>query len=138
MERAIRELSVGMDKLDMSLDDMVPKGGGKGKGGRGKGGAGGAIKAGRGAARMARAVAAPYQKPVAGRGRGKGGKGGATLADMAAAADETSAPSKPAFVLTTGTTLRVGNLDHGVSGEDIEGKPAGAACHATTNAPSAS
>ena len=103
----------------MSLDDMVAASGrGKGKGG-GRGG-----KMGRGAGRgaQARAAAAPYQKPVkAGRGKGGGGRGGMTLADMAGAAAAEEAPAKPAFVLTTGTTLRVGNLDHGVSAEDIEG-----------------
>ena len=104
----------------MSLDDMIKSGPATGKGkGRG-GGGGGAIK-GRGSGKAARAAAAPYQKPNKG-GKGKGGKGG--IADMLAAATATSpaAATKPAFVLTTGTTLRVGNLDFGVSAEDVEGE----------------
>ena len=56
-----------MDKLGMSLDDMIKADApAKGKG-RGKGGVGGAIKAGRGAGKIARQAAAPYQKPQRGK-----------------------------------------------------------------------
>ena len=111
--------SLTMDKLGMSLDDMIKSGPATGKGkGRG-GGGGGAIK-GRGSGKAARAAAAPYQKPTKG-GKGKGGKGGG-IADMLAAATSPAAATKPGFVLTTGTTLRVGNLDFGVSAEDVEGE----------------
>lgn len=101
------------DKLGMSLDDIVSsnapkKGAGKGAKGGGKGGAMKKMGAGRGA----RAAAAPYQKPVR---PGKGG--GLSLEDMAQA---NAGPAAPAFALTTGTMLRVGNLDSNVSSEDVE------------------
>ena len=101
----------------MSLDDMVKTSAPKGKG-KGKGGAGGkAVAGGRGGAR-ARAAAAPYQKP-AGKGKGKGG--GKGLADlMHQEAPVAEAKPQPQFVLTTGTTLKVGNLDWNVSQEDIQ------------------
>jgi hypothetical protein len=98
-----------MADLSMSLEDMIKKDGPKGK----SKGSGGAIKGGRGSGKQARAAAAPYQKPVK-PGKGKGGGGGATLADMAAAAAPAVKPA-PQFVLTTGTTLRIGNLDFNVN-----------------------
>ena len=99
----------------MSLDDMVKSAAPK----KGKGGAGGkAVAGGRGGAR-ARAAAAPYQKPV-GKGKGKGKGGGKGLADlMHQEAPVAETKPQPQFVLTTGTTLRVGNLDYNVSQEDI-------------------
>ena len=106
-----------MDKLDMSLDDMVKSSAqskGKGKGGNG----GKAVAGGRGGARAARQSAAPYQKPVSkGKGKGGGGKGLADMMHQSAPIAETR--PQPAFVLTTGTTLRIGNLDWNVSEEDI-------------------
>ena len=101
-----------MDKLGMSLEDMIkaaPPKAGKGKGGgRGSGGSGGKISGG-GRGKAARAQAAPYEKPktlsalvaektAAASGKGKGaGKGG----------------------LTTGTKLRVANLDFNVTADDL-------------------
>ena len=101
-----------MDKLGMSLEDMIkaaPPKAGKGKGGgRGSGGSGGKISGG-GRGKAARAQAAPYEKPktlsalvaektAAASGKGKGaGKGG----------------------LTTGTKLRIANLDFNVTADDL-------------------
>ena len=98
-----------MDKLNMSLDDMISaapaKGGrgkGKGRGGRGgeSTGRGGAVRTG-GGGKAARAAAAPYQR---------GSK--QTLSSMIA-------PKQQVVGLTTGTKLRVGNLDFKVTPEDI-------------------
>jgi hypothetical protein len=95
------------DKLSMSLDDMISQSGKPG----GKGGKGGAVKKA-GGGRTARAAAAPYQKPQ----RAKGG--GQTLEEITQSKIPKTAVQgggAPAFVLTTGTTLRVGNLDFGVT-----------------------
>ena len=99
-----------MDKLGMSLEDMIKaapaKGGGRGKGKGGRGGRGEAT--GRGGAvrrdngKAGRAAASPYQKPNMKQ----------TLSSMTA--------PKSVVGLTTGTTLRVGNLDFQVSTGDIE------------------
>ena len=100
------------DKLDMALDDLVPKKGGKGGGSGGKMG-------GKGAGKQARAaMAAPYQRPGKGAGKGKG-KGGATLESMSASYADNSAAA-PAFSLTTGTTVKVANLDYSVTGDDLQ------------------
>ena len=101
-----------MDKLSMSLDDMIkaapPKSGkGKGKGSRAEsGGKGGAMKK-EGAGKAARAAAAPY-----------GARPKKTLSSMY----EESTGGKGAAVvgLTTGTKVQVANLDFNVSKEDIE------------------
>ena len=101
------------DKLGMSLEDLIPK---KGAGKGGKGGKGGAMKK-MGAGRGARAAAAPYQKPMK-PGKGKGAAG-LSLSEITQAKQPVqvaaAAPAAPAFVLTTGTTLRVGNLERNVS-----------------------
>ena len=103
------ESIAAMDKLNMSLDDMISaapaKGGrgkGKGRGGRGgeSTGRGGAVRTG-GGGKAARAAAAPYQR---------GSK--QTLSSMIA-------PKQQVVGLTTGTKLRVGNLDFKVTPEDI-------------------
>ena len=96
------------DKLAQSLEDIIASNPGKGKG---KGGRGGAIKKA-GAGRGARAAAAPYQKPV------KASKGVAalSLAELTQMKQPSAMKAEaPAFVLTTGTTIRVGNLDKNVS-----------------------
>ena len=90
------------DKLDMALDDMIPKKSGRGKGGGGKMDA----SAGRGAGKQARAaLSAPYQKPIKGKGKG----GGMTLASMTqtAVAAEMTSTAQPTFGLTTGTAIKV-------------------------------
>ena len=99
------------DKLSMSLEDLIPPKGAKGKGGKGAGGK--TDRGGRGGAREARNSTAPYQRPGKGKGKGK-----PTLASMAEA--QAAQPAQPAFELTTGTTIRVGNLDWNVSAEDLE------------------
>ena len=87
------------DKLAQSLEDIIASNPGKGKG---KGGRGGAIKKA-GAGRGARAAAAPYQKPV------KASKGVAalSLAELTQMKQPSAMKAEaPAFVLTTGTTIR--------------------------------
>jgi len=101
-----------MDKLSMSLEDMIkaapPKTGkGKGKGGKKEGestGRGGAMK--KDASKTARAVAAPY-----------GAKPKKTLSSMY---EESSKGAAAVVGLTTGTKVQVANLDFNVSKEDIE------------------
>ena len=92
------------DKLSMSLDDMIAS---NNTVKTPRGGKGGAMKKA-GGGKAARASAAPYQKPY----KAKGG-GAVTLESITQS--KVAAPAAPAFVLTTGTTLRVGNLDFGVT-----------------------
>ena len=101
------------DKLAMSLDDMISSSPGKGKGkGKGKGGgkgAGGAIRK-PGAGKGARAAAAPYSRP------GKGA--GQTLSEITQQ-KAGPAPGSAPITLSTGTVLRAGNLDFGVTSDDL-------------------
>ncbi|KAL1496300.1 hypothetical protein AB1Y20_016262 [Prymnesium parvum] len=104
-------LWLAMDKLNMSLEDMIkaapPKAKGKGRGGRGgeATGRGGAMK--KPSLRTGRTAAAPYSRPRP------------TLSSMY---DENGAraAAKPALALTTGTKVQVSNLDFNVSQEDIQ------------------
>ena len=101
-----------MDKLSMSLDDMIkaapPKSGkGKGKGAKESTGKGGAMK--KDAPKAARAAAAPY-----------GAKPKKTLSSMYS---ESSGGKAAAVVgLTTGTKVQVANLDFGVSQDDVQAR----------------
>ena len=100
-----------MDKLSMSLEDMIkaapPKTGkGKGGGGKGSGGKGGAVKK-VASTKAARAAAAPYGK-----------KPKATLSSMYE--EPAAKAAKPIVGLTTGTKVRVANLDFGVTQPDLK------------------
>ena len=105
------------DKLSLSLDEISAQSApAKGKGGRG-----GAMRK-QGGGRGARSAAAPYQRSArGGKGGGGGGGGGMSLSEMTQSKNVPPAAgaAAPAFVLTTGTTLRVGNLDLQVTTEDI-------------------
>ena len=106
------------DKLSLSLDELAAQSAPV----KGKGGRGGAMRK-QGGGRGARNAAAPYQRSARGAkgGGGGGGGGGMSLSEITQSknATQASAVAAPAFVLTTGTTLRVGNLDLQVTTEDI-------------------
>jgi hypothetical protein len=114
-----------MDKLGMSLDDMIkakgkPQNIAKPKAASGRGAIKTIGKAGRGRG-AGRGAAVPLVKPSPGGGRGVAA---ATLSSMAKATTLVSksraAVVAPVAGLTTGTKLRVGNLDLNVTQEDVQ------------------
>lgn len=114
-----------MDKLGMSLDDMIkakgkPEKVPKTKAASGRGATKTIGKAGRGRG-AGRGAASPLVKPTPGGGRGVAA---ATLSSMAKATNLVSksraAAAAPVTGLTTGTKLRVGNLDLNVTQEDVQ------------------